>query len=178
LGKSKENDANTGGLALAVGEAAGVTTAVVLRNDGREDANSDPDHPLKRELSARRLVGRGTTLFDLHGMQDRPGLDIVVGLGPNPESALSLVEQVVSAFEAEGFRVDSDGRSRGLAGARSGTMTSWAQRSGARAVQLEIALRNRTFLVASDRRRRLLSGFLRLLAQVPPVDFELGSVPV
>jgi hypothetical protein len=156
---SKSAEARTGGLVLALGTALRAGVGVILRTTEGADANFDPDHPFKRALLRQGLIGVGTALLDLHGMTDHHPVDIAIGRGADPERAEPLAELAVTAFEEQGFGVDPDGARCGLTGSGPGTVTTFAQRHGAIAIQVEIARRNRTFLTGSDRRLRLLKAF-------------------
>jgi hypothetical protein len=154
----KENDANTGGLAICLAAHVNATSVVLLRATDAWDANATTAHPIKNALE--RVVSHRSVLVDLHGMADAHGVDCALGLGPEPQGSAGAADVLATSLISRGFLVDRDGSSTGFTARREQTMTAWAQRRGASAVQLEIALRNRTFTTAPERRERLLAALV------------------
>jgi len=166
----KSAEARTGGLALVLAALLHTSVAVVLRATDTPDANCDPHHPLKQALSEQGLVGPTVAVIDLHGMTNDHRPDIAIGWGPDPQLAAPLAGLAASAFRAQGFEVDPDGRHSGLYGAGDGTITTFSQRHGSPAIQVEIARRNRTFLTGAERRHRLLRSFRQLVEDICALD--------
>ena len=160
-GTLKLNDANTGGLALALAEHLGAS-AVALRRGGLEfgDPNHDVEHPLKD--AAAGLVGPGVTFLDLHGMADREH-DVIVGLGAAPtKRSFRLAELFVNAAARQGIAATVADDETGFNASGPATMTTWALHRGADALQLEIAHNLRT--VRAEPARKV--ALLRSLAEV------------
>ena len=61
------------------------------------------------------------------------------------------------------MNTDSDGGKRGFGATKPGTMTSWAQRQGAAAIQLEIARSFRAAQSAEKLKERLITGLVAAL---------------
>lgn len=159
-GTIKLNDANTGGLALALAEHLGAS-AVVLRRGGPGfgDPNHDLDHPLKDAATA--LVGSGVTFLDLHGMADRDH-DVIVGIGAAPtKRSFRLAELFVNAAAGEGIVATVADDDTGFHAAGPATMTAWACARGADALQFEIAHNLRTVRAEPARKIALLRAFVR-----------------
>lgn len=157
-GAIKLNDANTGGLALALAAHLG-GSAVVLRRGGLEfgDPNHDAEHPLKD--AAAPLVGRGVTLVDLHGMADREH-DVIVGLGASPtKRSFRLAELFANTASRLGIASTVADHETGFNAAGPTTLTTWAQARGADAVQFEIAHNLRTAHAEPERKIALLRAF-------------------
>ena len=162
----KSAEARTGGLARVLAASLDTSVAVVLRGIGEPDANFDPQHPLKLALLEQQLVGPHMAVIDLHGMTDHHAADVAIGWGPNLQLAEAVAALAVTAFADNGFRVDPNGAESGLYGAGEGTITTFAQRHGSSAIQVEIARRNRTFRSGAERRIRLLRSFCRLVDDI------------
>lgn len=158
-GLHKSNDANTGGLALALAHHL-ESSAIALRRGGRQfgDPNADLEHPLKD--AAAPLVGPGTMFVDLHGMADREH-DVIVGLGavPTPR-AFRAAEQFVGAARAQGVSATIADDETGFNARGEATMTTWALRRGADALQLEIARNLRSRRAPAERRGALLRALI------------------
>lgn len=159
-GAIKLNDANTGGLALALAEHLG-GSAVALRRGGHGfgDPNHDLDHPMKD--AAAPLVGPGVTFLDLHGMADRAH-DVIVGIGPAPtKRSFRLAELFVNAAAAQGIVATVADDDTGFNATGPATMTAWALARGADALQFEIAHNLRTVRAEPARSIALLRAFVQ-----------------
>ncbi len=142
--RMKMSEPGTGVLAHALALRMGGTAVVSESSTG--DANWDEEHPLKDAIIARGLISAGTTLVDLHGMRDTHGFDIALGPGLHAEHSPDLVADLDRTLRAAGFAVEVFWS--GLFAARGEhRLTTWAQRLGARAVQVEISARIRRELI-------------------------------
>lgn len=162
-GVLKTNDANTGGLALALAQHLDAS-ASALRRGGHEhgDPNVDLDHPLKRE--AAPLVIPGVIFADLHGMADRDH-EVIIGLGNSPTPrALELAERFVEVGQGNGVVATIADDETGFNARGAATMTSWASARGASAMQFEIARRLRSVKSPAERRAALLHTFVTVFA--------------
>ncbi|MGB8861459.1 MAG: hypothetical protein WCC60_19540 [Ilumatobacteraceae bacterium] len=162
-GTLKTNDANTGGLAIALAHHLG-GSAVALRRGGPEfgDPNAEADHPLKQE--AAPLVSAGVIVADLHGMADREH-DVIIGLGAAPTArSRELAERFVFTGERHGVAAIVADEQTGFNARGPATMTSWALTRGAIALQFEIARRLRSVKAPADRRAALLRTFIDVFA--------------
>ena len=160
-GALKLNDANTGGLALALAEHFG-GSAVALRRGGLDfgDPNDDLHHPVKD--AAAHLVGPGVTFLDIHGMADRE-VDVIVGLGTAPtKRSFRLAELFVNAASRNGIAAIVADEDTGFNAFGRATMTMWALGLGADALQFEIAHRLRTVRADPHRRVDLLRAFVEV----------------
>lgn len=158
-GALKLNDANTGGLALALAAHLG-GSAIALRRGGPEagDPNHDVDHPLK--AAAEALVGPGVTFLDLHGMADRDH-DVIVGIGAVPTArSFRLAELFANAATRHGIVAVVADDDTGFTASGPATMTSWALGRGADALQFEIAHNLRTVRADPARKIALLRAFV------------------
>lgn len=163
-GSLKLNDANTGGLALALAEHLG-GSAIALRRGGLEfgDPNHDHDHPLKD--AAAHLVGPGVTFLDIHGMADREH-DVIVGIGATPtKRSFRLAELFVNAATRHGIAAVVADDDTGFNAYGPATMTMWALGRGADALQFEIAHNLRTVRAEPERRTALLRAFTDVFAE-------------
>jgi hypothetical protein len=162
-GALKLNDANTGGLALALAAHLG-GSAIALRRGGpgSGDPNHDADHPLK--TAAAPLVGPGVTLLDLHGMADRDH-DVIVGIGAAPTArSFRLAELFTNAATRLGIVAIVADDDTGFTASGATTMTSWALARGADALQFEIAHNLRTVRADPARKIALLRAFTEVFA--------------
>ena len=139
-GRWKNTDAGTGGLALALSQETGCSTIAVTRSlPMMGDANWDEYHPLKAELEKLRIIDEQTVFIDLHGMKDGNGADVIIGCGNASAESVALGRRVATHLEAAGVKTDPNGAKRGFGATGAGTMTSFAQRLGATAIQVEIS---------------------------------------
>ncbi len=160
-GTMKLNDANTGGLALALAEHLG-GTAIALRRGGLEfgDPNHDREHPLKD--AAASLVGPGVVFVDLHGMADRAH-DLIIGIGAMPTArSFHLAEQLANVAVRHGLTATVADDDTGFNANGPTTMTMWALGRGADALQIEIARNLRTVRAEPERRAALLRALIHV----------------
>ena len=137
-GERKKPDLRTGGLAelVAVETEAGTLTAL---GSGAGDPNWDAEHEFKRALD--ELTKTHPFVLDLHGMDDRYGLDVCIGSGSVKQNHnASLVAKCEASARSAGLRVSVD---HPFSGDSPWTITSTAQRLGCSAVQIEIAAHRR-----------------------------------
>jgi len=149
-GETKENDANTGGLAIVLAERLGAALAVVRRAEESNDANWAVDHPFKRSVEHAGLLVPSTLVIDLHAMADRPdGIEVSLGWrGHVPSKVPARI--LADHLEHRDYCVDRDASTTGLGANGPGTITAWAQGHGAVAIQVEIGHALRTFGARSD----------------------------
>jgi hypothetical protein len=161
-GGLKTNDANTGGLAIALAKHLDATV-IALRRGGPDfgDPNADLDHPLKS--AAADLVGPDVVFADLHGMADRE-FDVIIGLGasPTPETR-RLAERFVTVGATHKVTATIADAETGFNAKGPATMTTWAATRGATSMQFEIARRLRSVKSPAERRIGLLRTFVEVL---------------
>jgi hypothetical protein len=160
-GGVKSNDANTGGLAMALAKHLD-GSVIALRRGGLDfgDPNTDLDHPLKS--AAAPLVGPGVAFADLHGMADRDH-DVIIGLGATPtERSRQLAERFVTRAHWHGIKATVADDDTGFNARGPATMTMWALGRGADALQFEIARNLRSVRAAPERRSALLRAFVEV----------------
>jgi hypothetical protein len=163
-GRWKNTDAGTGGLAMALSRVLGCSTIAVTRSvPMMGDANWDTYHPLKAQLEKLGHIDQRTVYIDLHGMKDGNGADVIIGTGSGTPSSIALAHRIASHLEAAKVMTDPEGVKRGFGATKPGTMTSWAQRQGATAVQLEIARSYRAAQSADKLKERLITGLVAAL---------------
>jgi hypothetical protein len=132
-GRPKPADRGTGALALWLAHRTGAGALVVL--DAAGDANHDPAHPVKAAVAALVDVAH---VLDLHGAAVGPVLDLGTGTGPTPPG-------ILENLATPGTHVTVGARH---AARHPHRVTTWAQRHGLTAVQLEIARTHRAPLGA------------------------------
>lgn len=162
-GAIKLNDANTGGLALALASHLG-GSAIALRRGGLDfgDPNHDRDHPLKDQ--AAPLVQPGVTFLDIHGMADREW-DVIVGVGAAPTArSFRLAEVFANTATRHGINTTVADDDTGFNASGANTMTMWALGRGADALQFEIAHNLRTVRADPDRKLALVRAFVEVFA--------------
>ena len=163
-GHWKNTDAGTGGLAMALGAVVGCSRIAVTRSvPMMGDANWDEYHPLKAQLDTLDHFDERTVYFDLHGMKDGHGADVIIGCGNRSPAAKALALRVATHLEAAKVATDPDGGKRGFGATKPGTMTSWAQRHGATAIQLEISRSYRAAHAADKLKERLITALAAAL---------------
>ena len=163
-GAWKNADAGTGGLAMALSNVVGCSTVAVTRSvPMMGDANWDEYHPLKAQLERLGHVDDRSVYIDLHGMKDGHGADVIIGCGGASAASIALGQRVAGHLEAAKVTTDPDGGRRGFGATKPGTMTSWAQRQGATAIQIEISRSYRAAQSADRLKERLITGLMAAL---------------
>jgi hypothetical protein len=163
-GRWKNTDAGTGGLAMALSDIVGCSKVVVTRSvPMMGDANWDEYHPLKAHVESLEVVDDRTVYIDLHGMKDGHGADVIIGCGSGSPSSKALAERIAVHLEANRITTDPDGGRRGFGATKPGTMTSWAQRLGATAIQVEISRSHRAAQSSDKLKERLITGLVAAL---------------
>lgn len=163
-GRWKNTDAGTGGLAMVLSHIVGCSKVVVTRSvPMMGDANWDEYHPLKAHVESLEVVDDRTVYIDLHGMKDGHGADVIIGCGSGSPSSKALADRVAVHLEANSITTDPDGGKRGFGASKPGTMTSWAQRLGATAIQVEISRSYRAAQSADKLKERLITGLVAAL---------------
>jgi len=163
-GSWKNTDAGTGGLAMALSNVVGCSKVAVTRSvPMMGDANWDEYHPLKAQLEKLGHVDSRSVYIDLHGMKDGHGADVIIGCGKGSAASIALGQRVAAHLEAARVSTDPDGGKRGFGATKPGTMTSWAQRQGATAIQIEISRSYRAAQSADKLKERLITGLVNAL---------------
>jgi len=129
-GVEKIAERGTADLAFALARATG-GSALATADCQLGDPNWDIDHPYIAQ--AKTLAGEWPTV-DLHMMQPR-GLEICIGLGPEPKMSNDLWRSFLEEAVVSGLRVSVNWPF----GANPRTVTGQLQRQGRRAVQLELS---------------------------------------
>ena len=174
-GAWKNTDAGTGGLAMALSNVVGCSRVAVTRSvPMMGDANWDEYHPLKAQLEKLEHVGESSVYIDLHGMKDGQGADVIIGCGKGSPASIALGQRVAAHLEDARIATDPDGGKRGFGATKPGTMTSWAQRQGATAIQIEISRSYRAAQSADKLKERLITGLVNALLDE---QTRLASIP-
>ena len=174
-GAWKNTDAGTGGLAMALSSVVGCSRVAVTRSvPMMGDANWDEYHPLKAQLEKLEHVGESSVYIDLHGMKDGQGADVIIGCGKGSPASIALGQRVAAHLEDARIATDPDGGKRGFGATKPGTMTSWAQRQGATAIQIEISRSYRAAQSADKLKERLITGLVNALLDE---QTRLASIP-
>ncbi|KQO98913.1 hypothetical protein ASF30_12695 [Leifsonia sp. Leaf264] len=166
-GVERPADAGTGGLAELLGAKTDVSVLTFARTapswetwNTRED---DFTRILRDQLGGVRLV------VVLQGMADRHGVDICVGLGPDPseltDHASKVLLRAFNGYEAsENFP---------FTGEPEYTVTSFTQKTGpATAVQVDVAAVHRDFAASAKSGVRAVARFTSALTSL---QHHLGS---
>lgn len=163
-GSWKNADAGTGGLAMVVGEIVGCSRIAVTRSVPlMGDVNWDAHHPLKGQLETLGHIDESTVVIDLHGMKDSHGADVIIGTGGGSPASVALANRIATHLEAAKVATDANGAGRGFGATRATTITSWAQRHGASAVQIEISRSHRAAQSPEKSKQRLIGGLISAL---------------
>ncbi len=136
-GAIKRADMGTGGLAEALAElTGGLALTVVGRQSG--DANWDTSlGPFKKEVLGRL----SRAVVDVHGFRDEREEDLIIGLGPTPDSrSRRLVDSLLASARRQGL-VARTGPPFDATWA--GTVTATVQAAGGSALQVEVGGRRR-----------------------------------
>jgi hypothetical protein len=176
-GRWKNTDAGTGGLAMALSQIVGCSKIAVARSlPMMGDVNWDLDHPLKAQLEKLGHVNDSTVFIDLHGMKDGNGADVIIGTGARSPASTALARRIATHLETVGVTTDADGARRGFGATKATTMTSWAQRLGATAVQIEISRSHRSAQSPDRLKRRLIAGLVAALRDEQARLAAIGAV--
>jgi hypothetical protein len=129
-GEDKIAEKDTGALAFAL---AGYTggSAIVTAPGQTGDPNWDIDNPFIMRASA---LAAGGASIDIHMMRPR-GVELCIGLGPNPKLGDGLWQPFVAEAIAGGLRVSVNWPF----GANPRTVTGQLQQRGRNAIQLELS---------------------------------------
>lgn len=133
----KKSDARTGGLCELLAEQLGVSTLAAASFFDGWDSWVERDDVFKRILT--KVAIKKPFVIDLHGMGDSHGVDVCIGLGPNPnERAQRVALQLKAALSSLNVAINSPFAARSPR-----TVTSYVQSLGGDAMQIEIAARLR-----------------------------------
>lgn len=153
-GTAKVADLATGSLAEIVAEATGHSVLTASRRVEPWAAWNERDDPFGRALATQLTRSDLGLVVDLHGMSDEHGVDLCIGLGPQPGDAESIIAEALQREFAELTVV----RNAPFPARATSTITAHVQGRGLSAVQLEIARRWRRPEADAPRARRLLEG--------------------
>ena len=160
----KHADAGTGGLAMALGEIVSCSRIAVTRSvPMMGDVNWDGHHPLKGQLEELGHIDESSVFIDLHGMKDGNGADVIIGTGAGSPASIALADRIAAHLQAAKIATDADGAGRGFGATRPTTLTSWAQRLGASAIQIEISRSHRATQSPEKLKQRLIVGLIAAL---------------
>lgn len=160
-GKTKSEETATGGLVRLLAAETGAGYLATLRYCGAPDVNTCDDHPFKARLSELIDAGSVRMVVDLHGMSDKHGPDVSIGLGRPGEDASILLGAVYAAhLERAGLSVDLGAKVTGFRASSKRTLTAWLQARGVAAVQLEVASRRRFRSKPPEQRLQLVEGLV------------------
>jgi phage replication-related protein YjqB (UPF0714/DUF867 family) len=118
---------------------------------------------LKAQLEKLGHIDERTVFIDLHGMKDGHGADVIIGSGAGSPASMALAHRIAAHLHAAGVKTDPDGAKRGFGATKAATMTSWAQRLGATAVQVEISRSYRAAQSPDRSKQRLITGLVAAL---------------
>jgi hypothetical protein len=155
-GVLKKADIRTGGLAELLAQEAGGLAVTSL---GRLAADPNFDRgptPFRDRLLAE--LQPGMLVLDLHGMEDRHGLDAVIGLGVRPDARSEwAAAELERRLAARGLSVRAG---HPFPASHAGTVTSTVQVAGFSAVQVELAAARRRPLRAPEATLPLVEALL------------------
>ncbi|MGH7867940.1 MAG: hypothetical protein ACREP9_10020 [Candidatus Dormibacteraceae bacterium] len=129
-GVQKISERGTADLAFALANATG-GSALATADHQLGDPNWDFGHPY---VERARTLARERPTIDLHMMRPR-GLEICIGLGPEPKMSDDLWRPFIEEAVVSGLRVSVNWPF----GANPRTVTGQLQRGGQRAIQLELS---------------------------------------
>ena len=89
----------------------------------------------------------------------------IIGCGNGSAASIALGRRVAGHLEAAKVTTDPDGGRRGFGATKPGTMTSWAQRQGATAIQIEVSRSYRAAQSADRLKERLITGLMAALLE-------------
>jgi hypothetical protein len=88
---------------------------------------------------------------------------VIIGSGAGSPPSLALAHRIAAHLQAAGVTTEPDGAKRGFGATKAATMTSWAQRLGATAVQIEISRSYRAAQSPDKLKQRLITGLVAAL---------------
>ena len=155
-GMLKKTDIHTGGLAeLLALEAGGLAVTSLGRLAADPNFDRGPT-PFRRRLLAE--LKPGVLVLDLHGMDDRHGIDAVIGMGAHPDARSEwAAAELEWALAARGLSVRSG---HPFPASHPGTVTSTLQAAGFSAIQVELAAGRRRPLRAPEATLPLVESLL------------------
>jgi hypothetical protein len=134
-GAAKAADAATGGLVRVISEQTQLVAVVASGGWTAANANHVVGEPCPYREVLADAVATDTVLFDVHGMTDDHGADICIGTGPFEELSAKAVSFTVEVMRGAGLVVAVN---TPFSAAHPGTVTSWGQRRGLCAFQVEV----------------------------------------
>jgi hypothetical protein len=152
----KKADVRTGGLAeLLALEAGGLAVTSLGRLAADPNFDRGPT-PFRERLLAE--LKPGVLVIDLHGMEDRHGVDAVIGMGSRPDGRSEwAAAELERALSAHGLSVRSG---QPVPASHPGTVTSTLQAAGFSAIQVELAAGRRRPLRAPEATLPLVESLL------------------
>jgi len=160
------SDQGTGPLAMLLHELADVTV-IYTTSSPPCNPNNDDDNPFKNAIRELIYWEKIELVIDLHTAHSYRPFDIDYGTLNGKSIDQETVEKLTACLKNEGLRNFS---SNYFAAEKKQTVTKWANRHGAKAVQLEI---NATWLdiegskLSKHRFAQLLQGLVRFLLPFP-----------
>lgn len=147
-----------GSLTEALAELTGSSAVVPLRTLIESPWNERTDEVAD---AVRHAAVQNAMVIDLHGMTDAHGIDICLGLGPNPpDPVLRFAATIQDAF-ARPLRVSVN---RPFAASAPHTVTSYVQDLGGKGIQVEIAARLRRPRTQPTLAAMLFNSLIQVLA--------------
>lgn len=132
-GLLKRADLGTGGLAVALSHVTG-GYALAQAGLATRDASWYANTPFRERLD--QVSVHADTVIDLHGMKDEYGVDVCIGAGRYSVSSLDLLAVTIEVLTDAGVSISIndpyDAR-------RENSVTSYCQRQGLQALQLELS---------------------------------------
>jgi phage replication-related protein YjqB (UPF0714/DUF867 family) len=131
-------DLGTGGLAIALAQVTG-GYAVAQAGMATRDANWYADSTYKTyldKLTVHADTVHADTVIDLHGMKDAYGVDVCIGTGRYSIASLDLLASLIEVLTDAGLRISINDPYDAM---REDTVTSYCQRQGVQAIQLELS---------------------------------------
>nr|WP_232541488.1 N-formylglutamate amidohydrolase [Nocardia bovistercoris] len=155
-GRKKPADRYTGSYAELLHAALDATAVIPTGPIGRWENWEDRDDPFRHALD--RLSTPSTLVVDLHGMSDRHGVDVCLGLGPAPTAASEELAHRL-AEELHPYQVSIN---TPFAATPHYTVTAYVQtRTPADAIQIEMAANIRNPVLHPKRSGDFLGRLIR-----------------